>query len=247
MNPKYCLITLTCLASVATAQAVTLEAVADTYLSNDSQNATTGADDAHGTETSIQLRYLPGTRIRIPVVQFDISNLQNFSGASLSFEFTQAQNNTRTISLYGVPQAVAPSLNESTFSYDDAAFIVQPASSGPAYNSGNWQFTGGTLNGFSGLTLLGSFSNASGSIGVKSFAGSLLEGFLSSNTSGFVTFVIGGPTAGETYTIASKEHATAQAPQLTLPNAVAVPEPSSFAMFAGLSGLAIAASRRRRC
>ena len=237
------------LAAMTQAHALTIETFADTYLSNDSQTASTGADDAHGTETSLQLRYGPASRLRMPVVQFDISDLQDFTGAAFNFELTQAQNNTRTLSLYGVSESLAASIDESTFSYDDAAFIQQPSEGGPAYNSGNWQFDGGTLNTFTAattLTFLGSFSNAPGSIGLKSFSGTALENFLSANTSGFVTFIIGGPTAGEIYTIAAKEHATALAPTLDLPNAIAVPEPSAFALLAGIAGMGCVGLRRRR-
>lgn len=238
------------LAAASQASALTVETLADTFLSNDAQTGLTGADDAHGAETTLQLRYGPNVdRLRMPVVQFDISNLQNFSGASFNFELTQAQNNTRTLSLYAVSESLAAAIDEGTFAYDDAAFIQQPADGGAAYNTGDWQFAGGTLNSFtaaSTLTFVGSFSNAPGSIGLKSFSGTVLENILTASTSGIVTFIIGGPTAGEIYSIASKEHATALAPTLDLPNAVAVPEPSAFALLAGLAGVGCVGLRRRR-
>ena len=222
---------------------------ADTYFSNDSQNASTGADDAHGAETTIQLRYLPGTRLRMPVLLFDVSAVDKSTagwaaGISLQLELTTAQNNTRTLSLYGIPDSMDELITDAT-SYDDAGFINQPGETGVAHNSGNWQFDGGTANTFEGLTFLSSFSNPAASIGVKTFANSAaFESFAEADSNGRLLFLVGGPTAGETYMIAAQEHATAWAPTLSLPAAV-VPEPSSMAL-AALGGLALLRGARWR-
>jgi hypothetical protein len=50
---------------------------ADTYLSNDEQRDWTSPDSCHGDEATMKLRNLPGVRLKIPYLRFDISSIKS--------------------------------------------------------------------------------------------------------------------------------------------------------------------------
>jgi hypothetical protein len=213
---------------------------ADTYVTNDSQHAST---TTHGGETGTAIRHFDGTRRKLMYIRFDLSSIAGSrTGAILTTYFT-GSNRDRTMNVYGLTDSAVDDLwSEATTNYENAPGIVQPAGGGVAYNSGN-----ATLD-LTKLTLLGTFLT-NGGVGdkISNVAALNLDAFLAADTNNLVTFVLDTATSdsSQSFFVATKENVSGAPilpPRLTLPNA-AVPEP------AGIAGLTLAmaciAHRRR--
>jgi hypothetical protein len=233
-----------------------------TFIANDTAGTGLSATTAQGDVAALGMRVFPASsRFRVTVVSFNLAGLTgSFAGAELQFDFATAQNNTRTINLLGVGDIYGNPINASTLDYANASFVLQPTAGGPAYNGGQFQFVGGAENvlpavgssftdGSGNLVVenLASFSNTSGSTGIKDFSGTTLESFLAAEqtSSDDVTFIIANsPTSSDSaYTIDGD--GSASPIELILPNINPVPEPTTLAL-AGIGSLGLLLVRRRR-
>lgn len=169
----------------------TLDVDADTYLTND-EGGGGGPNDAHGTETRLQIRWHP-VRVRMGYVRYEISGVPSsmFADATLSGTFERNdRNNSGTWNVYGVDDAAAGAYwNESTVTYATAAGVV-------ATNAINtFGITNATLLGT--IELDGFDNTNSASTFVSNPTNLPLASFLEADTDGVVTFIIMTATADE--------------------------------------------------
>jgi hypothetical protein len=203
---------------------------ADTWIINDPCNG--GSNANWGSREIMSYRWLQDTRFRTAYFRIDLRDVAgDLSGAILQLELTYNNGSrVRTLDVYGLDEGDADNWNESTITYNTAAGFLPT----DPINNGNWLFdTDPTKK----LTLLGQITTLAGIGVMSSTTASLnLDAFLAANANGLATFVI-MPRASDSnaqFDWATKEHATAMAPTLVLPNAV--PEPATMAML-GLGGL----------
>lgn len=171
------------------------------------------------------------------LIRFDVSEYiaESLTGATLTLTFTGAPN-TRDFLVYGLTDQTLDNWEEATTSYSNAPGIL-PADLGAYQIDTNvW-------------SQLGTFTISAGAGTKSSETSSLnLDNFLTSNTNGLVSFLlISNATTNIEYYFDSKENASGNAPLLDLPNATAIPEPSTYAMLFGVGALAgVILVRRRR-
>lgn len=91
---------------------------ADTTLTNDNQTGNWGPTAVRGGEHRLTHRVWDNTRMKIPMIRFDISHLENgdFSDAMIAFEIAWG-NRTRTWTIWGLTDADLQDWDESTTSY----------------------------------------------------------------------------------------------------------------------------------
>jgi hypothetical protein len=232
---------------------------ADTELVNDTGP---GSGNLYGSSATMEQRNYDATRQRIAYLRFDLSGVNTSvsgwaAGATLTFDVV-TDNRNRTWSLFGVSDSAGNNnWDESTLNYNSASGFSSAAAGYYTLN------TSDLYNGNTPTTLEANSSGyALGSINVTGAgiftttatagAGSAttvnLESFLNTDTDGLVTlfFLKGTDSAMDAY-IATKENTTTGVvfPTLNLPNATAVPEPSTLAML-GLGGLLGFCGLRRR-
>lgn len=192
---------------------------ADTFLANDSN---TGPTSVRGTNTIMDMRRFDGTRSRQPLFRFDVSSLPsgaNLTGATLSLIISRSANRTVTANVYGLVDETLDSWSEASTSYSNA-----PGAS-PA-TAGNYSYSiyNATTNPTGKYKLLGTMNfptTANTTTPIVSNTASLnLDSFLDDDTNGLVTFLIIPSSTNTTadWDMASKEHATAAPPLLSLPN-----------------------------
>ena len=220
---------------------------ADTYLSNDAQNAGQGPDGTHGTESTLLIRNFVDTRMKMAYVRFDLNNaIGDRSGSILSFQILSTANRDRTFQVWGLTDnATDDAWNESTTSYNTAPGVI-PNPPTPIAQVDIDE---------SKMTLLGTVGMiGSGAQVLRSDNGEPdsmlnLDSFLAADTNGLVTFLIINSTSDSnaSYSIASKENTTPDVvlPTLELPNAVPVPEPAAVSSL-GLAALVLLWRRGRR-
>lgn len=207
---------------------------ADTYLSNDSQNASQGPDMAHGADTAMSLRKLPDTRAKLPMIRFDISTLDAISGAKLTITVTgDDTSGIQPFTLWGLNDGNAgENWDEATVSYSDAPGVDNSAT------IGNY-----IIDGAQSTSLI--TVDVDGSVDAPydvSFSGAALESFLTADTNDLVTFFISNDNdSGKSYTLRSKEDTSGIGPTLM------IPEPATLTMvMAGMLGLVSVARRSRQ-
>lgn len=219
---------------------------ADALLQNDSQDAGTGPAVVRSDIDTFTIRNLDNARVKIGIVRFDLSGATgDLTGATLSLDIVfNNGNRNRTINVYGlIDDAINDAWDEATISYSTApGFIYTDPDPGTTDLEPTNDYTIDPAE----MTLLGTFETGTTTppTTVTTLTSALnLDAFLANDTNGLVTFafIFGGSDSNVTYEIATKEHATALAPRLILPNAI--PEPASLAL-ASLGGLALLSRRR---
>lgn len=191
---------------------------ADTFLTNDGLS---GPGVVHGANVDMTLRNfpLPGSRVRIPMIRFDVSTLEgDLTNAMLRLNFVSMPRG-RDLTVYGlVDSAANQNWDEATTSYSNAPGLVASQLGILAdFARDPQQFRPigviPTSQGVTGLTL--SDPNLLD-----------LQSFIEADTDGLITLIIAGPeeNVGEWY-ITAKEGATADptlAPTLVVPNGTIV-------------------------
>jgi len=195
---------------------------ADTYLTNDSQQAPTANFSAE--ERIRAFRQLANTRSKTGFIRFDLSGIDgDLEGAFITFDATYVKGGEKSVTVYGLVDGPMDIWNESTITYNTAPCMVP----NPPTTLGNYQFVANTTTQLGTLTTPAAPADPiTYPITFSSNPTALpLKDFLSKDTNGLVTLIfIGGDNEVE---VASKEHATFNPPTLTFPNAYAVRRASS--------------------
>jgi len=190
---------------------------ADTYLTNDSQQAPTANFAAE--ERIRAFRQLANTRSKTGFIRFDLSGIDGEpNDAVITFDATYLKGGEKSVTVYGLIDGAGDFWNESTITYNTAPCMVP----NPPTTLGNYQFVEGTVVQLGTLTTPAAPADPiTYPITFSSDPTALpLKDFLSKDTNGLITLIfIGGDNEVE---VASKEHATFNPPTLTLPNAYAV-------------------------
>lgn len=238
-------------AAMANAEVASLNPNADTFVRFGTNQA-----NNFGTLNYLDLFANGTVRDYFGYVRFDLSTIPLnaiITEATLTFTKVDGLGSTRSdgittgrFGVFGLNEVdgnTAQDWNETTLSFDSgrgsewtSANTFDPARVTNLDGTNGDEFVSGT---------------ASGS--TASISGANLVAFLQdrlASTSVSVTFIVDqtGTDAGRGYGLATREYASvnaAQIPVLAITYS-AIPEPSAFAALAGLAGLGLAASRRRR-
>jgi hypothetical protein len=195
------------------AMVVTTEAGqgADTYCSNDGQNAASAPTVNHGGEAEILVRQLASSRSKTPFIRFDLSGVDGEpNDATITIDAAYLKGGAKTASVYGILDGLNDYWNEMTITYNTAPVLL-PAT------LGNYSLD------MTKVVLLGTIETPAlpdpvvYPVTFSSNTTALpLTDFLKADTNGLVTFVI--ICGNDEGTWASKEHATHNPPTLNLPN-----------------------------
>ena len=184
---------------------------ADAYVSNDNQSASYGPASLHGTNTSIQIRYLVDTRCKIGYLRFDITGLGgDMTGATLSMETTSVKSGGKIVNVYGLTDQSLDSWDEAAICYNNAPGMLPPTPAAGRYTIDPTK-----------LTLLGTFTTPTAAGVMTSDPTVLVLGsFLEADENGLVTLVLIDTGNGEDqYATKENTNTALQRPTLTLPNA----------------------------
>ena len=178
---------------------------ADTYVGNDSQ---VGPTSNRGGENRMRLRQNNASRSKVAYIRFNINEVTgNLSGAFLTFETTYAKSSGKNVTVYGLTDETLDFWDEMTITYNNAPAML-PAADG-FYDLDE-----------SKVVSLGTFVTQTETPPVvfSTDPGTLnMTSFLQSDTNGAVTLILVGED--DETELATKEHATAMPPTLTMPNA----------------------------
>ncbi|MBN1816138.1 MAG: PKD domain-containing protein [Sedimentisphaerales bacterium] len=178
---------------------------ADTYVGNDSQ---VGPTSNRGGENRMRIRQNNASRSKVSYIRFDINEVAgNLSGAFLTFETTYAKSSGKNVTVYGLIDETLDFWDEMTIIYNNAPAML-PAADGFYDLDENKVVSLGTfVTPMDAAPVL--FSTDPASLDMASF--------LQSDKNGVVTMILVG--ADDETELATKEHATATPPTLTMPNA----------------------------
>jgi hypothetical protein len=233
---KKLLILIAALASVAASAQMVLQTGQDTYLSNDAPG---GFDNTviNGGKTTMELRRFTDTRSRILYFSFDTSTATgDLSGAYITLNATNATR-SRTADVFGVVDGVSGEIwDQTTTSYSTAAGFDAASAGNYATNS---DLTGLLSTISINQSVLGAYDSATGAA---------FDGFIAADTNSYLTFAVIMATADSShnFSFTTIEAGNGLEATLTLPNATAVPEPSQFAVLAGLFCIGLVWHRHRR-
>lgn len=222
-------------ASMSVSAQLTLPAVQDTFITNDSGGL---ADTSvNGGQSFMELRRIDGSRQRILYFSFDTSTATgDLSGAFITLNAT-AVNRTRTVDVFGVVDGASGEIwDQATTSYSIAAGFDAASAGSYATNS---DLTG-VLTTFSfNQNVTGAYSSA---------IGGTLDNFIAADTNSYLSFaaIFNTADSSQNFLFETIESGNGLEASLTMPNATAVPEPSQFAALAGLICLGLAWHCRRR-
>ncbi|MCC5833993.1 MAG: DNRLRE domain-containing protein [Opitutales bacterium] len=208
---------------------------ADTYLSNDTNS---GPSVVHGGAASMNMRAIDNSRARLILLRFDLSELEasTLTDATLTLNLTTSTR-TRDWNVFGSSDATLNAWDELSTNYNNAPGINSATLGNYSIDTAVW-------------ASLGTF-NIQASIGQQtSNTTSLnLDSLLTGNTSGFASLLLAFPSGTSSdpdWWVTSKEGDAMLAPTLNLPNAQAIPEPSTYAViFGGLAFMGVVYLRRR--
>jgi hypothetical protein len=220
-------------ASAATMVTTATGSGADTFLSNDGQNAASAPTTVHGADTSMTLRNLPATRARLPMVRFDISTLTG-TGAKLTVTVSSDDTGgTQPFTLYGLNDGNAgENWDEVATSYSNAPGVDNSAA------LGDYVLDAAQVTSLLSVDVDGS-QTAPYDV---TFSGAALDAFLAADSDNLVTFFISNDNgSGKTYTMMTKEDSAATPPSL-----MTVPEPASFTLAVAMVMGMLPLTRRRR-
>lgn len=207
---------------------------ADTYLSNDGNS---GPTVVHGGDTALNMRAITDLRARVMLLRFDVSNFVagSLTEATLTLNFT-ASNRTRTWNAFGLTDQSLDGWLEGDTNYDNGPGILPATLGNYAIDEAAW-------------SNLGTFAVQSGTGQQTTDPVSLnLDAFLTGNTNGYASLLLAFPSGTDTnpdWWVTSKEGNGLLAPTLSLPNAEAIPEPSTYAVIFGVVALSGAFYFRR--
>lgn len=208
---------------------------ADTFLSND---ANSGPTVVHGGDAGLNMRAITDSRARVILLRFDVSDFVagSLTDATLTLNFT-ASNRTRTWNVFGLTDQGLDGWLEGETNYNNGPGILPATLGNYAIDGAAW-------------STLGTFGVQAGTGQQTTNPVSLnLDTFLTGNTNGYASLLLAFPSGTDTnpdWTVTSKEGAALLAPTLNLPNAQAVPEPSTYAVIFGIVALSGAFYFRRR-
>ncbi|TVR51421.1 MAG: PEP-CTERM sorting domain-containing protein [Puniceicoccaceae bacterium] len=206
---------------------------ADTFLSNDSQH---GPTVVHGAAGSLSLRAFTDVRARVIMLRFDVSNYiaESLIEGTITMNFTWATR-ARTWNVYGLMDESLGDWIENETNYNNAPGILPASLGNYAIDESVW-------------APIGTFAvTADTGLQTTNVTDLNLDDLLTGNESGLVTLLFAFPSGGDSnpdWAITSKEGDPALAPTLNVPNAI--PEPSTYALLAGLTALIGAIYFRRR-
>lgn len=239
-------------ASASIAATISLNPSADTFF-----RAGLAPSTNFGTAAALDIFQNGTARNYFAYVKFDLSSLSGATINSASLSFTYVSGGTRSDTLntgrfatYGLLEVAGNT--PQTWGETTLVFSGGTENIGSEYiaaNNTSFDTTTRTVS-FDGVaeTVSGSGVGATASIGTSTALVNFLQNRLASPTALAATFIVDSPTndAGRGYALGSRE-ATSGMPVLVIDyTPSAIPEPSSFAAFAGLVGVAAVGLRRRR-
>ncbi|MCF7805916.1 MAG: T9SS type A sorting domain-containing protein [Candidatus Marinimicrobia bacterium] len=160
---------------------------ADTYLTNDEQDDDTVADSSHGTETEMKFRNLPGVRLKLAYVRFDVSSLSDISvkNAKFSMNVTWFKGVSTTLGIYALMDESGDDWDEASTSYNTAPGFIPTDDPDSPTPVGYYQIEGEKL------VEVAVMHYADDSLGWNtSEDSSAFDDFINSDTNGLITLCI---------------------------------------------------------
>ena len=193
---------------------------ADTELSNDSQNATTGPDSIHGTDVAVSIRNNRASRLHIPMFRFDRSLISgDTSDAILQMHIPWVTSSSGTINVYGLIDGdPGEDWPEATTSYSNAPGLIEDQRGVQniwARDPAKW-------------ILLGTMTPTTTGIVYSSPETLDLSWLIENDSDGLITIAMDTSNANRWHGITMKEEGINPAPTLILPlGVVTVPTTSN--------------------
>ncbi|MCC5833439.1 MAG: right-handed parallel beta-helix repeat-containing protein [Opitutales bacterium] len=189
---------------------------ADTTLTNDSQSGNWGPNAVRGGESRLTHRVLNNSRMKIPMIRFDISHLEgeDFDEAMIALEIAWGENRTRDWAIWGLTDPDLQDWDESTTSYNSFDGVL------PA-NLGNYELDAEKWVNLGSIQVAGAaqvYTSTPTQANIASYLESVANG------SGLATFLLITPSDNNAnWDVFSKEGAGPSniPPTLLLPNIIA--------------------------
>jgi hypothetical protein len=187
---------------------------ADCYITNDSQSEPNNYPDTyHGGEEQLKMRNLEGTRLKLILLRFDVSEISDVKDAVVNYNVTWYKGVDTKVYIYGLVNEDLDNWSELETCYDNAPGFVPSTEGIPL---GYYDIT-------DDLMLVGSADYSKNDVPDSSGLGwytsnpsDTMDTFINSDTNGLITLaLIPDPGPDADWAWSSKEDSVIYAPRLT--------------------------------